>query len=209
MIQRRKGLQKKLTKDYPDVANMKDLKKNNKLKNEKMKTTLIIGLLIGLLACQQASPDKSYSVNANKIEESEIKVSNLSEETSNQIIDGYLKIKDALVNTNSEAASYAADGLLFDFEENNNELIAKLFYEVKLIAQSEDVEQQRIYFEGLSHNIYILAKNSVTEISLYQQYCPMAFDDKGAYWISDDEEIYNPYFGEKMLRCGKVKEVID
>jgi Cu(I)/Ag(I) efflux system membrane fusion protein len=41
---------------------------------------------------------------------------------------------------------------------------------------------------------------------VYRQYCPMAFDGDGAYWISDEEEIRNPYLPENMLRCGEVVE---
>ena len=29
---------------------------------------------------------------------------------------------------------------------------------------------------------------------------------KGAYWISQNEEIQNPYMGSKMPRCGEIKE---
>lgn len=31
---------------------------------------------------------------------------------------------------------------------------------------------------------------------------------KGAYWLSESEEIKNPYYGEVMLTCGETKEVI-
>ena len=43
---------------------------------------------------------------------------------------------------------------------------------------------------------------------LYRQYCPMAFDNKGAHWLSETEAIRNPYFGEKMLSCGQTKETL-
>jgi hypothetical protein len=43
---------------------------------------------------------------------------------------------------------------------------------------------------------------------IYKQFCPMAFDNKGAYWLSSNEEIMNPYFGDKMLHCGKVEETV-
>jgi Cu(I)/Ag(I) efflux system membrane fusion protein len=36
----------------------------------------------------------------------------------------------------------------------------------------------------------------------------MAFNDKGAYWLSDKEAIRNPYFGDKMLTCGSVEETL-
>ena len=36
----------------------------------------------------------------------------------------------------------------------------------------------------------------------------MAFDNKGADWLQLDEDLLNPYFGDAMLKCGEVKEVI-
>ena len=51
---------------------------------------------------------------------------------------------------------------------------------------------------------------------LYWQNCPMAFgEDKGANWISNTEEIINPYLGKNhpefkgtMLHCGEIKDTI-
>ncbi len=39
---------------------------------------------------------------------------------------------------------------------------------------------------------------------IFEMYCPMAFDDKGATWLQKEEEIQNPYFGAAMLKCGEV-----
>jgi Cu(I)/Ag(I) efflux system membrane fusion protein len=44
---------------------------------------------------------------------------------------------------------------------------------------------------------------------IYYQFCPMAFDNKGAYWLSETQEIRNPYFGDQMMTCGSTKDVID
>jgi hypothetical protein len=51
---------------------------------------------------------------------------------------------------------------------------------------------------------------------LYLQNCPMAFgEDNGANWISNSEEVINPYLGKvhpeykaTMLHCGEVKDTI-
>jgi Cu(I)/Ag(I) efflux system membrane fusion protein len=37
----------------------------------------------------------------------------------------------------------------------------------------------------------------------------MANNDKGATWVSAQEEIINPYFGDMMLRCGNVEYTIE
>jgi hypothetical protein len=36
----------------------------------------------------------------------------------------------------------------------------------------------------------------------------MAKDGKGAMWLSETKEIKNPYFGDKMMECGEVNEII-
>lgn len=164
---------------------------------------------MGLIACQGTKTNSDYSADANMISESEITSAKLDAETTKQLITSYLKIKDALVNTNAEKAAYAVDELIFNLEQNDSKVVNQLLEEVQLIAKTKDVKEQRIYFEGLSSNIYTLAKNTQTEMDLYQQYCPMAFDNTGAHWISDKEKVFNPYFGDKMLRCGKVTEVIE
>ena len=41
--------------------------------------------------------------------------------------------------------------------------------------------------------------------ALYEAYCPMAFNDAGAAWIQADKAVLNPYFGDRMLRCGVVR----
>ncbi len=37
----------------------------------------------------------------------------------------------------------------------------------------------------------------------------MVDDDTGAYWVSGEENVLNPYFGSMMLRCGEVTEVLN
>ena len=54
-----------------------------------------------------------------------------------------------------------------------------------------------------------LTRFGVPGKTLYKAWCPMAFDNRGATWIQDKEEIRNPYFGEMMLGCGEIREVME
>ncbi len=57
--------------------------------------------------------------------------------------------------------------------------------------------------------MYALVKNfTASQTDVYLQYCPMAANGNGAYWLSDNKIVFNPYFGDRMLHCGSVKEVI-
>ena len=82
---------------------------------------------------------------------------------------------------------------------------------LKLITTTGDRDAQRLQFINLSKALINAIQSFGTSYSspLYVQFCPMANNDKGALWISSEEEIINPYFGDVMLNCGNVEEVIE
>jgi hypothetical protein len=77
------------------------------------------------------------------------------------------------------------------------------------LASTSDLEEQRKLFSTLSNEMATLVKDGKLSMGmLYLEYCPMANNNSGAYWLSNEKEIKNPYFGDKMLKCGSVKEMI-
>ncbi|MEM9930653.1 MAG: DUF3347 domain-containing protein, partial [Bacteroidota bacterium] len=134
----------------------------------------------------------------------------------------YLQLKDAFVATDAARAATAAqevvDALLeVDATELSEEALT--FWKPQLVAMQEalqkiqtiaqEVEQQRIHFDHLSRAMISTVKAfGLGGKTYYVQYCPMAFDNTGASWLSDQDQVFNPYFGDKMLRCGVVKEQI-
>lgn len=115
----------------------------------------------------------------------------------------YLVLKAAFVNTNAQEASAVA-GQLNEAQKaaiDNKELEKALM----TIQQAEDIAEQRQSFEDVSTLIEAeIALQKITSGTIYKQYCPMAFKGEGAYWLSDSKEVRNPYFGDKMLKCGTV-----
>lgn len=73
-------------------------------------------------------------------------------------------------------------------------------------ANADKLDHQREHFALLSKDISDLIKAFGTSQKLYQDFCPMYDDGKGAIWISEFKEIKNPYFGSKVLTCGSVKK---
>lgn len=133
----------------------------------------------------------------------------------------YLEVKNALVASDPEAASTRINNVAGALEKVNMNLLKgdahtrwmenlnRMNESVKEIRGSKNVEEQRASFSQLTEALYVSIKTfNVTGLQSYYQYCPMAFDNKGAYWISKDEQISNPYFGEQMLRCGETKETL-
>ena len=41
---------------------------------------------------------------------------------------------------------------------------------------------------------------------IHLTFCPMAFNNKGTYWLQTRDVVNNPYFGAKMLKCGTIKD---
>ncbi len=123
-------------------------------------------------------------------------------EQYSEAITQYLAVKDALVLTDPIAAKAAATKFL---EVNTN---AAITVDLQMIASSDDVEAQRRAFEGLSMKVYDMLKRRGSDSVLYKQFCPMAFNNKGAYWLAAEMEVNNPYFGDEMLHCGSVQEKI-
>ncbi len=78
----------------------------------------------------------------------------------------------------------------------------------KLIV-SLDKEEMRVHFEPLSEAFIETARTlGAIGQTWYVTFCPMYDDDRGAYWLSEFDDIKNPYFGDMMLRCGEVREVL-
>ena len=160
-----------------------------------MKTLLTLTMCMTLLlACSDTS--KQNTSSAEEVSESQ------SLETS--AMEAYMQLKDALVQTDASAAKKAAMKLSAAF--SSEEMEPLLIKAAEVIASSEDVELQRTSFKTVTDGLIMAFKANEKEDGLFVQYCPMAFDNTGASWISLSDQIRNPYFGDRMLKCGTVLE---
>jgi len=118
------------------------------------------------------------------------------------IFEQYLQVEAALVNTDATKTATEASKLELLLKEKNAD--EATLTAISTMAGSEDIKVQRESFEPLSMAIEQMLQGALVSGTLYKQYCPMAFNNKGAYWISSSKDILNPYFGDKMLKCGRV-----
>ncbi len=79
------------------------------------------------------------------------------------------------------------------------------------LSEAKDIEHARASFDGVSDGLISALRTFELPISrkLAVFHCPMAFNDRGASWIQDQEEAENPYFGSAMFRCGVLREQIE
>ncbi len=119
-----------------------------------------------------------------------------------EVFQHYIHIKTALVNTNANEAKTGAQ-MLAKLTENT-----ALKTAVESIINTDDIEVQRKAFTEVTAQMEIVLKDALSSGEVYKQYCPMAFDNTGGYWFSKEKEIRNPYFGDRMLKCGSVAKTI-
>lgn len=86
---------------------------------------------------------------------------------------------------------------------------AKMLAAVETATASKNIEELRNSLEGITLELVKAVENQGYDKSaLYVQFCPMANDGEGGKWMSDKEKIQNPYFGQKMHKCGAtVREI--
>jgi len=137
------------------------------------------------------------------------------------LVQDYYKLKDALVAANGQDAEKAAMALgvsadsLQNFLKSMPELLASVQQELDTVRKGaasmtklypeELAEKQRAMLPQVSDNMFrLLQKTGLNDAHVYRQYCPMALNNRGAFWLSNTEDIKNPYFGKKMLECGEV-----
>ncbi|MCM4158467.1 efflux RND transporter periplasmic adaptor subunit [Antarcticibacterium flavum] len=135
------------------------------------------------------------------------------------VADAYFKVKNALVEDSSEEATSAlneVENAITQVEMRNLKgkahdhwmaLKEQLTGAIQMMKEAKDLETLRQHFSMLSQNMLEITESfGLEKEKVYKDFCPMAFDNKGAFWLSESEEILNPYFGETMVSCGEVKK---
>lgn len=142
-------------------------------------------------------------------------------EAMKEMVDQYLQIKNALVKDDGTAAATAGNAFVTSmgkmeptaFASEKKKVWDDVSYDAKEMAEhigtnAGKIEHQREHFDMLSKDMYDMVKTFGATQPLYQDFCPMYNDKKGATWLSETKEIKNPYLGKKMPTCGEVKEEI-
>lgn len=139
------------------------------------------------------------------------------QEFNDPLVANYIKLKNALTSDDNKEAERAGGSLLValksfdaskypsDKQKELKDIIADASEQAEHISESP-IHHQREHFSTLSQDMADLLAITGTKDHLYQQYCPMYNNGKGAIWISETKEIKNPYFGSKMMDCGTVQK---
>ncbi len=139
----------------------------------------------------------------------------------NNLLNSYLIIKDDFFAADRNKASEQAKNILKNLKKVNMELVkgdAHMYWmkqakvikdKAKIIAEADNIDTQRRAFKSLSEAMINVFKSfGLENEKVYVQFCPMFDDNKGAFWLSTQKQIKNPYYGDLMPTCGDTKDSI-
>jgi Cu(I)/Ag(I) efflux system membrane fusion protein len=135
-----------------------------------------------------------------------------------KVYDGYFAVGEALAADDLEKTKEAMDALdkaVAPIEKQKGKpyeawrtalgKIRKSLEHRKHVASLADARE---LFGEVSKQVIVLQRHygNAGDTKQFLAFCPMAFNNAGAYWLQNEEQIANPYFGASMLRCGEIRE---
>ena len=185
--------------DMKDIKGMKMAKPEKSMKGMKMDAPAKKAVIIPDYS--NASPAVKTSVGVLYKDYLDVKDALVQSSLANAQVAGKLLSSDAgkvnLASLNPAQHKYVLD--LLDVIKEDGEHIGK----------TPELDHQRHHFALLTDEMYPLVKAFKPNVGkVYYDYCPMARAHNGAYWLSKESVIKNPFYGKKMIECGMTKETL-
>ncbi len=138
-----------------------------------------------------------------------------------KLIDNYLVMKEALTNDRFREAKNYLEVFKKEVTESkemnehpehsamHQKHHAAMVKAVEDASEARTIDKLRASFAEISNQLGKAVENQGFDgEDLYWQYCPMAQNQEGAYWLDDEKAISNPYMGQEMPGCGNTEKAI-
>jgi len=197
--------------------------------------SILIGIAITVISLTACNNDSNKSTGENKKDNDTMQTMNAEPKpalsangtdtkasaSTKEIAGHYFHLKNALANDDGKDAANAGKAIVEAIGKVDTASLTsdqkKVYKDLEddmrenaehIGANAGKIEHQREHFEMLSKDMYDLVKTFGAGQTVYQDFCPMYNNKKGATWISETKAIKNPYLGKEMPTCGTVKEEI-
>jgi hypothetical protein len=177
-------------------------------------------LILGVSACHPGSTQETKETTADT-SLLQAPYAGVYYDSLAQALDTYYDLTDGLTMANMPEADRRAaqlkghiDSLPFATLQMDSSRLAKLkangadiSAELTGLLGEKTIDQKRLAFGMVSDMLFDMVKvTGIKGKTIYRHYCPMAFDDRGAYWLSRNRKLQNPYFGNDMTSCVQVTD---
>ncbi len=178
-------------------------------------------IILVLIACEDNNKNKVPEISPLTTQGNNSDIVNYG---VGALINEYYAIKDAFVLENDATIKQHALAMQKGIDtldlksvqgtnaekDKNTQLISEINASLKALLNEKNVDAKRKSFQTISDNLYDLIKSvRFDKQIIYHQHCPMAFNEAGASWLSNNPDIKNPYLPKKMISCGEVLDTLD
>ena len=197
---------------------------------KKVKRTLgmmaLAAIMVLTVSCKDGNKNEPAAPMSNEMhqesmdDKGDMAMNENKDAKAEAILKDYFNLKDALVGDDNDKAkelgatlastlgSFDASSYSDSEQQDLKDIMEDAIEHAEHISES-DMAHQREHFKILSKDVTDMVGITGTEMKIYEQFCPMYNNNEGGAWLSMNEEIRNPYFGDKMLKCGKVQREIN
>ena len=160
------------------------------------------------------------TMNDKKMDNERVSVDSKFQVQLKAVFDEYITLKNALIKGDAKVSTKASSKMLKNLasvymkllkgDAHNSwmQLSSQLKNHTKSLNSTSDIKKQRNHFKPLSSSLIMAIEKFGINQKVYSQFCPMADGNKGGYWLSLEDKVLNPYYGEAMLTCGEVTKTI-
>lgn len=188
-----------------------------------MKNSTLYILIVALLSCNSIDQKAQISTQSMVLSGKSGQTAAFNQSFKNALY-GYYALKDQFITEDESAIQSMANQLLKDVDSiqikelkgdtavmaTAQSYIEGITAEIKGLLGEKDLELKRKSLQMVSEQFYDLIRTVQYDLEkIYHEYCPMAFNNDGATWLSNSVTIRNPYLPKKMLNCGEVRDSID
>lgn|GEM_PF-366299 len=181
-----------------------------------------LGLATALVSCQQNS-QSANDQNEVSAQALQAPYNPVFYDSLKVALNSYYQLTEKLVADDSLGANTAAnelkghlDSLPVNLLQMDSAKLAditgitgSMSAELVGMVGEQGIDGKRASFQMVSDMLFDLIKNTgIKGDTVYHQFCPMAFNDNGAFWLSNKPVIRNPYFGKEMLTCGETRDTL-
>ncbi|MEI6263647.1 MAG: DUF3347 domain-containing protein [Sphingobacteriia bacterium] len=188
-----------------------------------MKNLALPIFLLFLYACNSADQKAPLAFESTVLTGKAVQ-SEAFNQSFKKVLFAYYNLKDQFIAENDAAIQLSSSQLLMEIDSlptkelkgdtavvsTAQSYIDGIAAEIKGLLGEKDIEARRKSLQMISEQLYDLIRTvQYDQDKIYLAYCPMAFNNDGASWLSNSSVILNPYLPKTMLNCGEVRDTID
>jgi len=175
-----------------------------------LKFGMIALAVISFTSCKDGKENQTVEINTPKeVKQNEKSLPDVADQAfvdgmTSKIWQNYLEIKMALANDDAGTVKDVAREMAKSFSSER----AAMKEIAEKMSDTDDIEAQRNLFAQFTEKAGPMFEDALSAGTIYKKFCPMAFNNQGAYWYAAVEEVTNPYYGKEMPKCGAVSKTI-